>query len=77
MRTTLSIDDDVLAAAHERARAEGRTVGHVISELARAALTGSTPDQADEEFFGFRPFPRRGGVVTDQTVDAIRDSEGL
>jgi hypothetical protein len=38
MRTTLAIDDDVLAAAKEIA-SHGRTsVGEVISELARRAL---------------------------------------
>ena len=38
MRTTLAIDDDVLAAAKELASMEGRSVGQVISELARRAL---------------------------------------
>lgn len=39
MRTTLSIDDDVLRAVKERARRESRTAGEVISDLAREALT--------------------------------------
>jgi hypothetical protein len=38
MRTTLSIDDDVLAAAKELATTEQKTVGEVISALARRAL---------------------------------------
>ena len=38
MRTTLSIDDDILAAAKELAFTEGRTAGEVISSLARKAL---------------------------------------
>lgn len=38
MRTTLTIDDDVLGAAKELAEREGKTVGTVISELAREAL---------------------------------------
>jgi Ribbon-helix-helix protein, copG family len=38
MRTTLAIDDDVLAAAKELAKTENRSVGEVISELARTAL---------------------------------------
>jgi len=41
MRTTLDIADDVLSAAKERARRENKSAGEVISELARAALTGS------------------------------------
>ena len=39
MRTTLDIADDVLQAAKERARREGKTAGEVISDLARRALT--------------------------------------
>ncbi len=39
MRTTLDIDDDVLQAAKELARAEKKTAGQVLSELARRGLT--------------------------------------
>jgi Arc/MetJ family transcription regulator len=38
MRTTLAIDDDVLAAAKEMAATERKSVGEVISALARQAL---------------------------------------
>lgn len=59
MRTTLAIDDDVLAAARGIAADQRRTVGEVISELARKSLgpgeaTGQTrngvlllPDRPD------------------------------
>ena len=39
MRTTLVIDDDVLSAAKEMAAIEKRSVGEVISSLARRALS--------------------------------------
>ena len=39
MRTTLDIDDDILQAAKELARAEKKTAGQVLSELARKGLT--------------------------------------
>lgn len=39
MRTTLDIDDDVVAAARELAADERRSLGSVISELARRGLT--------------------------------------
>jgi hypothetical protein len=39
MRTTLNIDDDVVAAARELALGERRSLGSVISELARRGLT--------------------------------------
>lgn len=38
MRTTLAIDDDVLSAAKELAAMENKSVGEVISSLARRAL---------------------------------------
>jgi hypothetical protein len=38
MRTTLAIDDDVLAAAKEIAAMERKSVGEVLSSLARQAL---------------------------------------
>jgi len=41
MRTTLLIDDDVLNAAKEMAQIEKKTVGEVISSLARHALSPS------------------------------------
>jgi len=39
MRTTLEIDDDVVAAARELAARDRRSLGSVISELARRGLT--------------------------------------
>lgn len=39
MRTTLDIDDDVVAAARELAADHRRSLGAVISELARRGLT--------------------------------------
>jgi hypothetical protein len=38
MRTTLAIDDDVLAAAKGLAAQQRKTVGEVISDLARKSL---------------------------------------
>ena len=40
MQTTLTIDDDVLAAAENLAHKEHQTVGKVLSDLARKALRG-------------------------------------
>jgi len=38
MRTTLAIDDDVLLAAKALAKQQHRSVGKVISDLARSAM---------------------------------------
>lgn len=81
MRTTLDIEDDVLVAAKELARRGGTTAGRVISDLLRKALTqsaGTTANSAREPAaaYGFRPFPSRGGVVSNEQVDKLRDQEG-
>lgn len=78
MRTTLTIDDDVLNAARERAARERRSVGAVLSELAREALVGlrSGPERAkSSNVHGFRPLPSRGPVVTRSLVEQLRDDE--
>lgn len=41
MRTTLTIDDDLLAAARSLARARSASVGQMISDLARRGLQAS------------------------------------
>ena len=38
MRTTLTIDDDVLLDARDIARTEGRSLGAVVSDLMRQSL---------------------------------------
>lgn len=76
MRTTLDIDDDVLQAAKDRARNQGKSAGQIISELARSALTGFPEGklkQTSKELHGFRPFARRGGVVTNDLIDKLRE----
>jgi len=78
MRTTLNIEDDVLYAVKERARREKRTAGEVLSELARAALTGR--HNADviaegESFYGFDPLPHRGPAVSNALIEELRDEE--
>lgn len=81
MRTTLDIDDDLMAAAKELARRQGTTAGRVVSELLRRALTApdTTCNAVAEpaEFYGFRPFAPGGRVVTDDDVEKLRDIEGL
>ena len=82
MRTTLDIDDDLLAATKELARREGSTAGAVVSRLLRRSLTGqdiAAPRKAGaRRVAGFEPFPARPGVlVTDAQVNALRDAEGI
>ena len=78
MRTTLDIAADVLHAAKERARREKKTAGEIISELARSALNApSEPARAEppKARYGFRPFPKRGGIVTNELIDKLREDD--
>jgi hypothetical protein len=80
MRTTLDIDDDVLSAAKELAKARKSTAGEVISELARRALTQPAEPSAAKgpggAIFknGWWVLPRRGGPpVTSELVQRLLD----
>jgi hypothetical protein len=78
MRTTLDIDEDVLRAAKELARREKKTAGKMISELVRRALGASSTVTAAKEpkpVHGLRPFPRRGGIVTNELIDRLREDD--
>ena len=79
MRTTLDIDDDVLQAAKELARAEKKTAGEVISELARKGLTAAVRPEASELAIidGIPVLPSRGGVVTKELVDRLIEEADL
>ena len=76
MRTTLDIAEDVLHAAKERARREKKTAGEVISELAGRALTTPPPQAREPKArYGFRPFPKRGGIVNNELIDRLREDD--
>lgn len=92
MRTTLDIADDVLFAAKEMAQREKKSLGQTISELARRAFTqpvdasaygtASAPRgalRASERLatYGISPLPTRGGIVSNELIDRLRDAEGI
>ena len=92
MRTTLDIADDVLFAAKEIAKREKKSLGQTISELARRAFTQptdgsglySTPApsgalQVSERLagYGISPLPARGGIVSNELIERLRDAEGI
>ena len=84
MRTTLDIDEDVLVAAKELARSQNLSAGQVVSRLLRRVLTGqagnsSASDVGMESLSvgGFRPFPAGRAVVANDTVNRLREAEGV
>lgn len=77
MRTTLDIDDAVLAAAKEIARTRGETTGMVISELARKGLQHDRHARRHHATFPVFDVPADAEALTFQSVEAIIDNEGL
>ena len=74
MRTTLDIDDDVLAAAKELAAAQKSTAGKVISDLVRKVLAPPAEEQPEYRN-GFRLLPRTGTIITSEMVEQWLDQD--
>jgi hypothetical protein len=72
MRTTLAIDDDVLAAAKAIAQQKNQTVGQVVSELARKSLRRPA-SSGERNGVPLLPVRRPDAVVTLEIVNALRD----
>ncbi len=73
MRTTLSLDDDVLAAAKAIADRDRSSVGAVISQLARKALQDRDEPGAVRNGFPLLPSRGKPGSVTLELVNRLRD----
>jgi hypothetical protein len=72
MRTTVDLEEDVLLAAKEIAKQRGNTLGQVLSDLARQALTrrASVSTKHGLPLFPVQP---DAGVVTLELVNRLRD----
>jgi len=70
VRTTLTIDDDILEAARERADFERKTIGEVLSSLARKGLC---PPQSVQTYRNGVPLlPIQPGAKS-ASLDLIRE----
>jgi hypothetical protein len=74
MRTTLAIDDDILAAAKHLAERDQKTVGEVVSALARQGLARASRSSKAQRN-GIPLLPSRSGAiaVTMELVNQLRD----
>lgn len=81
MRTTLDIADDVLFAARDIAQREKKSLGEVVSDLARKSFQmPATPAlQASEPLAacGIEPLAARGVLVTNEEIDRLCEAEGI
>ena len=74
MRTTLAIDDDVLAAAKHLAERQQKTIGEVISALARQALAPSGhAARVERNGIPLLPKGKNATPVTLELVNQLRD----
>ena len=81
MRTTIDLDDDILAAVKEMASRQCVSASRLISRLLRDTLTGrsqlSGAPQVQTFVAGFQPFASQGVVISNAQIEALRDAEGV
>jgi hypothetical protein len=73
MRTTLTIDDDVLAMAKAMAQRQRKSVGEVISALSRQALMPPKGRAAVRNGVPLLPAKPGATAVTPDLVNQLRD----
>ena len=78
MRTTLTLDDDVLAAARVLARQRKQPIGSVISALAREALGSAQKANTqlittERNGLPLLPVQPQGAAVDLELVNSLRD----
>ena len=74
MRTPLVIDDDVLQAAKGLAEREHKSVGEVISELARLTLGPNVAAGSFRNGVPLLPVKTGASPVTPDLVNQLRDA---
>ena len=78
MRTTITLDDDLLRIAKERALERKTTLGHVIEDALRAFLLREEASQQDSQPFRLITFRGDGpqpGVHLDKTAELIEQDD--
>ena len=72
MRTTLDLEDDVLLAVKEIARQRKVSIGKIVSELTRLALTKGNTIKVRNQIPLF-PIQPDAVVITPELVNRLRD----
>lgn len=70
VRTTLTLDDDILELAAHQARLRGVSLGKTVSDLARRGLTAPTPSEEKGGLIVFK-LPADSPTVTTADVRRI------
>ena len=92
MRTTINFADHALYAARDYANRHQKTFGEAVNELVLKGLQSlnhaktktkshqnMSVTELDAKFhaMGFRTIPSRGGIMTNERVNQIREEEGI
>ena len=79
MRTTLNVDDDVLAFAQAHARHEHISIGEAVSRLVREGIhaRNSNPASLREPESRYALLPARDEVITPEHVRSLMDQEDI
>ncbi|MCB1214319.1 MAG: antitoxin [Deltaproteobacteria bacterium] len=77
MRTTLTIDDDLLAAAKSLARESSTSLGEVVSKLMRRGLNTTSRMSKKRSSSGFPVFsvPKGAHLITLEDIRRAEDEE--
>ena len=75
MRTTLTLDDDILKLAARQAKLRRVSLGKTVSDLLRRGLSAPTPSQAKDGLVVFQ-LPKDSPKVTTDEVRRI-ETEGV
>ena len=73
MRTTLNIDDDVLAVARALAERKGCSLGSAVSELARRGFKGIGVVEEDRGFPVFKVDEDAAPITNEDVYGALDD----
>jgi hypothetical protein len=76
MRTTLTLDDDVYEAAETLARASGKRLGQVVSDLIRRGLRPPPVAARSRARFPTFEIPPDAPVISAGRIQRILDDEG-
>ncbi len=79
MRTTLSLDDDVVAVARQRAQRENTSLGEAVSRYIRDALrtNAQAPTNPVTLRSKYSVLPARDEIVTNEHVRRLMEQEGI
>ncbi|HEY4956619.1 MAG TPA: hypothetical protein VII31_02320 [Caldimonas sp.] len=79
MRTTLALDDDVVAYARAHAQRERISIGEAVSRLAREGIVAAGQPRAilAKPKSRYALLPARGETITTEHVRALMDQEGI